>query len=104
MAKDKFYTNVQMYGNSILLRGYDNGERFNTRQSFSPTLYVTSRKESEWKTLDGENVQPVSPGTIRDCREFIKKYDDIDNFKVYGNERFIFQYIKMLLEFRLTFL
>ena len=89
----RFYTNVQMYGNSILLRGYDNGERFNTRQSFSPTLYVTSRKESEWKTLDGEMVQPVMPGTIRESREFLKKYDGVDNFNVYGNERFIFQYI-----------
>ena len=93
MAKDKFYTNVQMYGNDILLRGYENGERFITRQKFYPTLFVSSKKDSEWKTLDGENVQPVSPGTIRECRDFIKKYDDIDNFKVYGNERFIFQYI-----------
>ena len=30
---------------------------------------------------------------MRDCREFIKKYADIENFDVYGNERFIYQYI-----------
>jgi len=90
---DKFYTNVQMYGNDILLRGYENGERFITRQKFYPTLFVTSNKDSEWKTLDGEPVQKISPGTIRECREFFKKYDDVDNFNVYGNERFIFQYI-----------
>ena len=93
MSKNKFYTNVQMYGNSILLRGYENGERFNTRQNFSPTLFVTSKKDTGWKTLDGEMVSPVSPGTIRESREFLKKYDDVDNFNVYGNERFIFQYI-----------
>ena len=34
-----------------------------------------------------------NPGTVRDCREFIKKYADIENFDVYGNERFIYQYI-----------
>ena len=90
---DKFYTNVQMYGNDILLRGYENGERFITRQKFYPTLFVTSNKDSEWKTLDGEPVQKISPGTIKECREFFKKYDDVDNFNVYGNERFIFQFI-----------
>ena len=93
MSKNRFYTNVQMYGNSILLRGYDNGERFTSRQNFSPTLFVTSKKDSEWKTLDGEMVTPVSPGTIKESREFLKKYDDVDNFNVYGNERFIFQFI-----------
>lgn len=36
MAKNKFYTNVQMYGNSILFRGYENGERFNVRKNFFP--------------------------------------------------------------------
>ena len=93
MTKNRFYTNVQMYGNSILLRGYDNGERFTSRQNFSPTLFVTSKKDSDWRTLDGEMVTPVSPGTIKESREFLKKYDDVDNFNVYGNERFIFQFI-----------
>ena len=50
---DKFYTNVQMYGNQILLRGYEVGSRFTSRQNFSPTLYVTTQKESKWATLDG---------------------------------------------------
>ena len=31
---DKFFTNVQMYGNDILLRGYENGERFIRREKF----------------------------------------------------------------------
>ena len=90
---DKFYTNVQMYGNNILLRGYNNGQRFTSRQPFSPTLFVTSKRESDWKTLDGEMVTPILPGTIKESREFLKKYDDVDNFNVYGNERFIFQFI-----------
>ena len=90
---DKFYTNVQMYGNDILLRGYEGGDRFITRQKFYPTLFVTSKKETEWETLYGEKVQAISPGTIKECREFIKKYEEVDNFNVYGNERFIFQFI-----------
>ena len=82
-----------MYGNEVLLRGYEEGSRFSERRRFSPTLFVPSKKQSKWKTLDGETVQPINPGTIKDCREFIKKYENVENFKVYGNERFIFQYI-----------
>ena len=30
---------------------------------------------------------------MRDCREFIKKYTDVQNFKIYGNDKYIYQYI-----------
>ena len=33
---DKFYTNVQMYGNEILLRGYEDGSRFTNGRSSIP--------------------------------------------------------------------
>ena len=35
----------------------------------------------------------IQPGTVRDCRDFYKKYEDVDGFKIYGNERYIYQYI-----------
>ena len=41
----------------------------------------------------GDYVESIDPGTVRDCREFIKKYDGVQNFKVYGNDRYIYQYI-----------
>ena len=34
----KFYTNVQLVGDDFLVRGYDNGNYFQTREKFSPTL------------------------------------------------------------------
>ena len=30
---------------------------------------------------------------MRDCREFYKKYDGVEGFNIYGNERYIYQYI-----------
>ena len=90
----KFYTNVFQIGNSMLIRGYDNGRHFEDRQEFHPTFYVpTKRKRSKWKTLDGELVEPVKPGTIKDCRAFIDKYSQVQNFNIYGNERYVHQYI-----------
>ena len=89
----RFYTNVQMVGDQFLVRGYEDGRRFMTREKFSPTLFVSSNKKTFYKTLNGEYVEPIKPGTVRDCREFIKKYDGVEGFKIYGNERFIYQYI-----------
>ena len=90
----KFYTNVFQIGNSMLVRGYDNGRHFEDMVEFRPTFFVPSkRKRSKWKTLDGQLVDPVKPGTIKECREFIDKYSQVQNFNVYGNERYVHQYI-----------
>ena len=82
-----------MVGNNLLVRGYEDGQKKIYKEEFQPTLYVKSKKESKWKTLEGDNVEPIQPGTIRDCREFYKKYDDVDGFPIYGNERYVYQYI-----------
>ena len=89
----RFYTNVQMVGDNFLVRGYEDGKHFATREKFYPTLFVDSKRKSKYKTLDGKYVESVEPGSVRDCRDFIKKYNEIDNFNIYGNERFIYQYI-----------
>tara|TARA_R100000008_G_scaffold58146_2_gene36064 strand:- start:1231 stop:3699 length:2469 start_codon:yes stop_codon:yes gene_type:complete len=82
-----------MVGDQILLRGYENGKRFSNREVFNPTLFVPTKKKSKYKTLEGETVEPIQPGTIRETRDFIKKYNGVEGFNIYGFERFIYQYI-----------
>ena len=89
----RFYTNVQMVGDNFLVRGYENGEHFMVREKFSPTLFVPSKKQTKYQTLSGEYVESIEPGSVRECRDFIKKYDGVNGFKIYGNERYIYQYI-----------
>jgi len=89
----RFYTNVQLIGNQFLVRGVENGKRFETRDEFFPTLFVKTKKDSKYRTLSGESVEPINPGTVKDCREFYKKYDEVDGFEIYGNDRYIYQYI-----------
>ena len=89
----RFYTNVQMVGDNFLVRGYDNGQHFMTREKFYPTLFVPTSKKTKYKTLTGDNVDSVKPGTVRECREFVKKYDGVENFKIFGNTGYIYQYI-----------
>jgi DNA polymerase elongation subunit (family B) len=82
-----------MVGDHFLVRGYENGRHFATREKFYPTLFVPSNKKTKYKTLEGDYVESVEPGSVRDCREFIKKYDGVQNFKIYGNTGYIYQYI-----------
>jgi DNA polymerase elongation subunit (family B) len=82
-----------MVGDHFLVRGYENGKHFMTREKFYPTLFVPSKKNTEYKTLNGEYVEAVQPGTVRECRDFIKKYDGVEGFSISGNDRYIYQYI-----------
>jgi len=89
----KFYTNVQMIGNKFLVRGYEDGKRIKIRDDFSPSFFVPAKERTKYKTLEGEYVQEIKPGTVRDCRDFVKKYQDVEGFQIYGNDRYIYQYI-----------
>ena len=89
----RFYTNVQMVGNKFLVRGYENGNHVMFKEEYYPTLFVPTNKKSKYKTLDGECVEPINPGTVNDCRDFLKKYEDVEGFKIYGNDKYICQYI-----------
>ena len=89
----RFYTNVHQRFNEILVRGYENGKHFTLREEFNPTFYVPSKKESKYKTLENKSVEPVKPGNIAECKEFIEKYSGVEGFDIYGNDRYICQYI-----------
>ena len=89
-----FYTNIQLAGDTILYRGYEDGQPVSYRTNFSPTLYMLSRKEEEFKTLEGKNVSPIQFQTSREARNFIQQYDGVEGFEVHGYERFVYQYIR----------
>ena len=89
----KFYTNVEQVANRLLVRGYEGGSSFSYRVPFNPTLYVASKNYSEWKTLEGDCVEPLNMGSINDAKEFVKKYKEVENFDIYGNTRYPYQYI-----------
>jgi DNA polymerase elongation subunit (family B) len=89
----RFYTNVYEKFNKMLVRGYDNGEYFQIEEDYQPTLFVPSKKKTKYKTLDGHPVEPIQPGKISDCREFLDKYSKVEGFTVYGNDNYKAQYI-----------
>ena len=79
----KFYTSVQQSGNSILVRGCNEGKRFQERVKYNPTLFTSCKDiNTGWKTLDNRPVQAVKQGTIGNAKEFINTYKDIEGFKL----------------------
>ena len=71
-----FYTNVQLVKDKIYYIGYEDGRRVKERFDYSPTLYLTSQDDSEWKTLEGESVKGIKQGCVSDAKAFIDKYKD----------------------------
>ena len=61
--------------------------------AYTPTLYLPSKKPTEYKTLKGEFLEPIMFEGITDARDFVKRYDDVGNFKIYGNTRYEYAYI-----------
>ena len=90
---NRFYTNVSVSGNQILYRGYENGKRKQFRVDYKPTLFAPSKDKSEWQSLDGIYVEKIQPGTIYDAREFIKKYNGVSGFKIYGDINAEYQFV-----------
>jgi DNA polymerase elongation subunit (family B) len=90
----EFYTSVVQYGSKMLVRGYDeSGNSFKHKVDYRPTIYVPSKNPTEFKTLDGKFVAPLQPGTIRDTKDYIERYKEVQGFEIYGNNNFVAQYI-----------
>ena len=89
----KFYSSAIRMGRHILYRGYENGQQVRKRIPYQPKLYVSSDKDSDWKTLDGLPVAECVLDSMSDATDFLKRYSDVANFKVYGNNNYVAQYI-----------
>ena len=83
-----------MRGKYILYRGVDeNGKRISRQEEFHPTMYVPTNEKTEWTTLNNYYVEEVKPGNIPETRDFIKQYQDVRGFDIYGNTDYVCQYI-----------
>jgi DNA polymerase elongation subunit (family B) len=88
-----YYTNAVAVGSNILYRGVKDGRRVKTKVQYSPTFYLPTKKVTDFKTLHGEYLEPKKFETIRDARDFSRRYEEVENFKVYGNNRYEYAFI-----------
>lgn len=88
----KFYTNVDLVRNEILLRGYERGRRIQERLPYRPYLFLP-KKDGPYKTLEGVAVDKIEFDTVSEARDFTKKYSEVSNFSWYGLNNFLYAFI-----------
>ena len=89
----KYYTNVACIGNNILYRGVKEGRRVKLKVAYTPTLFLPSKKETAYKSLEGDFLEPMKFESVREARDFIKRYDEVTNFKIFGNSSYQYAFI-----------
>lgn len=89
----RFYTNIYNYGNDILEMYVENGERKRRKVKYEPTLYVKSGKQTGYKSIFGEQVEPRRFDTMKEARNFISEHKGVSNFPIFGTEQFSYAYI-----------
>jgi len=81
----KFYTNVSVKGNDILLRGYENGRRVQSKVAYQPFCFESTHKQNTgFKTIDNHNVEKLDFDSMYAMKEYMDTYGDVENKKLYG--------------------
>lgn len=89
-----FYTDVDIFKNKILLRGYDkNHKRVQKEIPYQPYLFVPSKIPTKFRNINGAFVEKMEFDSIYDAKDFIKRYKDVSNFMIYGMDRFVYPFI-----------
>lgn len=88
-----YYTCVNRWGNELLYRGYLDGQRVSRKVRFGPTLFVKTTKKTGYQVIDGTPVEPREFETMKEAKDYVAQYSEVQNFKVYGNTNYIAQYI-----------
>jgi DNA polymerase elongation subunit (family B) len=85
---------VQCFGSNILYRGILDGKRVKQRIEYSPSLFLPSKRVTNFTTLTGDYLDQKVFGTVREARDYIKQFDGVSGAsKVYGQTRFEYAYI-----------
>ena len=94
--QNKHFLFAKTYGNSILFRGYEDGQSITRKVPFQPTLFVKSqdKKDTGWKSFyKSESLDAIQFGDIREAKDFMKKYDDVSNFEIHGQTKWEYQFL-----------
>ena len=90
----KFYTSVLPFKGKLLVRGVNHdGTHKKYKINYKPNLFIPTRNESKYKTLDGRNVDKVKFNSIYETRKWIDEYKDVTNFEYFGNTRYQYPFI-----------
>lgn len=89
-----FYTSVEKYGNIILHTYYENGRRKYVKEKYQPYLFLEDDNGEYRYMIDNSvKLRKQNFADINTMRDWLKEKKDISNFKYYGMEDVIGQFI-----------
>lgn len=89
----KFYTNIEVRGNNILYRGYENGLPVQQKIEYRPHLFVKTTEETKYSVFkSGIPVKKRVFDSISDMKQFTEQYKDVPNFNIYGCSNIVRQF------------
>ena len=90
----EFYTNAQVWGSNLLVRGFDDeGRAFKSRILYEPTLYEPTDKKTEFKDIHGIYQKPRHFSSIKKAKDYVKLYDGVVNKTVNGLTSWQYPYL-----------
>ena len=89
-----FYTNVHVWGDEVLLRGFENGERVQLAVPYKPYLFeYANGAPTPYRTLKGVPVIKKQYETIRHARARISNHQNVVNSTLFGLTNFGYTFI-----------
>lgn len=90
----KFYTSVAQQGNTILCKEIVDGKSRIRKIPYQPSFYTeTQDQDTPYRSMDNRPLKRNQFQNIFAAREFVKRYQDVENHKFYGNTNYISQFI-----------
>ena len=89
-----FYTNIYYNFDSILIsERKDDGSKEYITEKFTPSLFISSNKQTDFKSIDGESLSEMTFDSYESYKEFKEKYSSIPGFKIHGDINSEYQFI-----------
>lgn len=91
----QFYTSAFLARNKIFVRAIDEtGKSVRRAYEYSPYLFLPSkRKNAEYRSIRDEPLDKIEFGSINEAKDFIKQYEDVQGFKIYGMTNFVYPFL-----------
>lgn len=93
----RFYTSVINRGKNVYVRGWAEGKRWVEVIPYKPRLFIENNKHPEYKKWTGmfsdKALAQVDFDNIYEAQDFIKQYDGMRDFHIYGSTDWVGQYI-----------
>jgi len=84
----KFYKNVFLEKNYLLTKEYKNNKDVYTKVKYEPSIFMEDNEGFYYEPITKHKLKKHTFTSIYDYYAYVKKYQDISNYKLYGNKDF----------------